>query len=101
MKFLKNIWNNDIFRRAVKTFIQAFLASLIMFLNNNTTFDEKMLKSALLGALAGGLSALMNFIITLLDKEGGVSMEEEKVVEEAVAEETVAEEVVEEPKEEE
>lgn len=66
---IKKIINNDIFRRAVKTFIQGFLASFIVFLkDNNTTFDEKMLKSALLGAIAGGLSALMNFLLTLLEK---------------------------------
>lgn len=65
---IKKIINNDIFRRAVKTFIQGFLASFIVFLKDNTTFDEKMLKSALLGAIAGGLSALMNFLLTLLEK---------------------------------
>ena len=63
---IKRIINNDIVRRAVKTFIQGFLASLIVFLKDNTTFDEKMIKSAILGALAGGLSALMNFILTIL-----------------------------------
>lgn len=65
---IKKIINNDIFRRTVKTFIQGFLASFIVFLKDNTTFDEKMLKSALLGAIAGGLSALMNFLLTLLEK---------------------------------
>ena len=35
---------------------------------SNTTYDESVLKSALIGALAGGLSCLMNFIITLLEK---------------------------------
>lgn len=65
---IKKILNNDILKRAVKTFMQGFLASFIVFLKDNTTFDEKMLKSAILGALAGGLSALMNFIIILLEK---------------------------------
>lgn len=65
---MKKILKNDIFRRAIKTFIQGFLGSLIVFMNNNTTFDEKMIKSALIGALAGGLSALMNFILQLLEK---------------------------------
>lgn len=67
---IKKVINNDIFRRAIKTFIQGYLASLIVFLRDNTTFDEKVLKSAFLGALAGGLSCLMNFIIELLKKEG-------------------------------
>ena len=58
----------DIIIRAIKTFIQGFLGSLIVFINNNATFDEKMFKSALIGALAGGLSALMNFILQILEK---------------------------------
>jgi hypothetical protein len=65
---IKRIIKNDIFRRAVKTFIQGFLASLILSLREMTTFDETLLKSALLGALAGGLSALMNFILNLINK---------------------------------
>lgn len=66
---MKKILKNDIFRRAIKTFIQGFLGSLIVFMNNNITFDEKMFKSALIGALAGGLSCVMNMIIELLNKK--------------------------------
>ena len=62
MKLLKN----DIFIRACKTFLQGFLASFIVFLNANTTFDKNVLKSGLIGALAGGISALMNFILGLI-----------------------------------
>ena len=65
---MKKIFKSDILKRAVKTFIQGFLASLTLSLNNLSNFDEKLLKSALLGALAGGISALMNFIIKLLNK---------------------------------
>ena len=67
--YLKKIINNDIFRRAIKTFIQGFLASFVLSLNNMTGWDEKLLKSALLGALAGGFSALMNFLYNLVKKE--------------------------------
>lgn len=67
---MKKIIKNDIFIRAVKTFIQGFLGAFVVFINTNTTFDEKALKSALIGALAGGFSALMNFVIELLKKEG-------------------------------
>lgn len=66
---MKKILNSDILRRAVKTFIQGFLASLMVSINTSTGIDEKMLKSALIGALAGGISALMNFIIQMLNKE--------------------------------
>ena len=66
---MKKILKNDIFIRAFKTFIQGFLASFIVFLNNNTTYDEKALKSAFIGALAGGISAVMNYIIKIIGKE--------------------------------
>lgn len=65
---IKKIINNDIFRRAIKTFIQGFLGAFIVFLNNNTTLDKNVLKSALIGALASGLSCVMNFILELLKK---------------------------------
>lgn len=65
---IKKLINNDIFIRAVKTFIQGFLGAFIVFLNNNTTLDKNVLKSALIGALASGLSALMNFILEILKK---------------------------------
>ena len=65
---MKKILSNDIFIRACKTFLQGFLGSLIAFLNNNTTFDEKVIKSAIIGAIAGGLSATMNFVYDLLKR---------------------------------
>lgn len=58
----------DILVRAFKTFIQAFLSSLVVFINTNQNIDEKVLKSALMGALAGGISAVMNLIIKMLNK---------------------------------
>ena len=66
---MKKIISNDIFKRAIKTFIQGFLGSLMVFINNNSNIDEKLLKSALIGALAGGISAVMNFVIQLLEKK--------------------------------
>lgn len=66
MKIIKKVINNDIFKRAVKTFIQGFLASFILSLKNMTSWDEKVLKAALLGALAAGFSALMNFLYNLI-----------------------------------
>ena len=60
---------NDILKRTLKTFLQGFLASLILSIRNNTTFDEKLLKSALLGALAGGICAVMNLALEYLGKE--------------------------------
>lgn len=60
----------DVLIRAGKTFLQAFLGSLAVFINTNATIDKTMLKSALIGAIASGISACMNFVIQLLDKGG-------------------------------
>ena len=66
---IKRIIKSDIFIRAFKTFIQGFLASFVTFMYNNTSFDKNLLKSAFIGALASGFSALMNYVIELLKKE--------------------------------
>ena len=59
----------DILNRALKTFIQGFLASMVVSINNATSVNETMLKSAILGAIAGGISCVMNMIIQYLDRE--------------------------------
>lgn len=61
----------DILNRALKTFIQGFLASMVVSINNATRVDETVLKSAILGAIAGGISAVMNMIIQYLDRKEG------------------------------
>lgn len=61
----------DILNRALKTFVQGFLASMIVSINNATSVNETMLKSAILGAIAGGISAVMNMIIQYLDRKEG------------------------------
>ena len=66
------IWNEklkDILIRAFKTFIQGFLATLIVLLKESDLSDENLLKSVLIGALAGGISAVMNLILNALDNE--------------------------------
>lgn len=69
-KKVKKIDFKNIAVRATKTFIQGFLGAFMVFLNTNTTFDKNLLKSALIGALASGFSALMNYVLELLKKEG-------------------------------
>lgn len=59
----------DILNRALKTFIQGFLASMVVSINNATRVDETVLKSAILGAIAGGISAVMNMVINYLNRE--------------------------------
>lgn len=66
------IWNEklkDILIRAFKTFFQGFLATLIVLLKESDFSDENLLKSVLIGALAGGISAVMNLILNALDDE--------------------------------
>lgn len=62
----------DIGVRAFKTFIQGFLGSLAVTLPGVAGSDltnGAVLVSLLIGAAAAGLSAVMNFIIALLNKE--------------------------------
>ena len=58
----------DILIRALKTFIQGFLASLAVLLPNSDYSDLSVLKSILVGALAGGISAVMNLILSYMNK---------------------------------
>lgn len=58
----------DILIRAGKTFIQALLGSLAITLPSSDLTNEAVMKSVLVGALASALSAVMNFVISLLNK---------------------------------
>lgn len=62
----------DILIRTGKTFIQGFLGALIVILPEGDYTSTDFLKSALIGALAGGICAVMNLIIQVLEqkKEG-------------------------------
>ena len=59
----------DILIRALKTFIQGFLGALAITLPNANLSDMAVVKSLLIGALAAGISAIMNLIIQLMNKE--------------------------------
>lgn len=59
----------DILIRALKTFIQGFLGALAVSLPSSDLTSTEVVKSLLIGAVAGGISALMNLIINLLQKE--------------------------------
>ena len=60
----------DILIRAIKTFFQGFLGALAVTLPSSDLTDATIIKSILIGAVAGGLSAVMNFVIQILQKEG-------------------------------
>ena len=59
----------DICIRAIKTFIQGFLGALAITLPSTDLSDIALVKSILIGAIAGGISAVMNLIINLLNKK--------------------------------
>ena len=62
----------DILIRCLKTFIQGFLATLVV---NFQSGNAEITKSLVVGALAGGISALMNLIIKLLTNENDKYLE--------------------------
>lgn len=59
----------DIVNRALKTFLQGFLGALAVTLPSSNLSDGAVVKSILIGALAGGISAVMNLVLTYLNKE--------------------------------
>ena len=59
----------DILIRAIKTFIQGFLGALAVTLPSSDLSSQEVVKSLLIGAVAGGISAVMNLTITYLDKK--------------------------------
>lgn len=61
----------DILIRAGKTFIQGFLGALAVTLPSSDFSDMSVVKSLLIGAVAGGVSAVMNLIINLLNNKKG------------------------------
>lgn len=69
MKKLKFKKIQDVFKRAIKTFLQGFLASLGVYATTTDFSDITVLKSVLIGCIAGGLSALTNLINNMLSKE--------------------------------
>ena len=60
----------DILIRALKTFIQGFLGALAVTLPSSDLTNVDIVKSLLIGAVAGGISAVMNLTINYLNKGG-------------------------------
>lgn len=58
----------DILIRSLKTFFQGFLGALAVTLPTSDFSNTEVLKSLLIGALAGGISALMNFVLSYMNK---------------------------------
>lgn len=70
---MKNFLKKDIVQRIIRTFIQGFCASMVISLGsiNSANFSETkvIIESALIGATASGLCAIMNLIINYLDNK--------------------------------
>lgn len=58
---------NDIIVRALKTFVQAFLAAIAVSVTNVTNWDSA--KAALFAAVAAGISAVWNVILSVRTQE--------------------------------
>lgn len=63
---LKKLKIKDVLIRMLKTFLQGFLGALAITLPNSDLASESVLKSLLIGAIAGGISALMNLFVNML-----------------------------------
>ena len=66
---MKKLKIKDVLIRMLKTFIQGFLGALAITLPNSDLMSNGVLKSLLIGAMAGGISAVMNLIINFLKGE--------------------------------
>ena len=62
----------DILIRMVKTFIQGFLATLVV---STQSGNMEITKSIVIGALAGGISAVMNLAIKMLETNPRLNQE--------------------------
>lgn len=56
----------DIGIRCLKTFIQGVVAYLAVSISTTDFTDKEAIKSLIIGAIAGGISALMNIVNNLL-----------------------------------
>lgn len=59
---IKSFLNNDIVKRALKTFVQAFLATLSVSIV--AVQDFPTLKAVVVGAIAAGISAVWNSLVS-------------------------------------
>lgn len=63
---MKKINWKDILIRCIKTFIQAITAYLAVSISTTNFTDKEAIKGLIIGAIASGVSALMNIINSLL-----------------------------------
>ena len=71
---IKKILNNNIVERAIKTFFEGFLGYILIQLkvvieSGNFQLSKTMLEALIMGAVASGLSALINYVLPLLKND--------------------------------
>ena len=60
---MNNILNDKLIGKIIKTFIEGFIASLLVSLSSiNSVSDLDIVKNILIGAIAMGISAVLNLI---------------------------------------
>lgn len=59
----------NILERAFKTFIEAFIGALAITLPNADLTDKSIFYSVLVGAIATGISAVLNMALNYIDKK--------------------------------
>lgn len=60
---MKKILNDKFVGKIFKTFIEGFIASLLINIQNINSFgDKELVKTILVGAIAMGISAVLNLI---------------------------------------
>jgi len=67
---MRKLLNDKFINKIIKTFIEGFIASLIVTLPTINNIDDiNLLKTTLVGAVAMGISAVLNLIQMYLNKE--------------------------------
>ena len=66
---MKKVFNDKLFGKIIKTFLEGFLASFILSIQNINDFTNiEFIKPILIGATAMGISAVLNLFQTYLER---------------------------------
>lgn len=67
---MRKLLNDKFINKIIKTFIEGFIASLVVTLPSINNIDDiNLIKTTLVGAVAMGISAVLNLIQMYLNKE--------------------------------
>ena len=68
---IKKVLNDKLLGKALKTFIEGFIASIIVVLPTTDLSNFYLVKSMMIGAIAMGISAVLNLIQEKLNGKRG------------------------------